>query len=79
MRYRAYGWVHTEDVSAKFSAVLVESDYGVPRSPTFWEPEDITLEYVEVLGCELPLDRLTDKLESAIYDLVDEIEDWDGE
>ena len=79
MKTRAYAWVHTEDVSAKFSAIMVESDYGVPRSPVFWEPEDITLEYVEVFGVELPLKNLTDKLEDAIYDLVDEIEEWSGE
>lgn len=80
MNTRAYAWVHTEDVSAKFTAVMVESDYGVPGSPTFYEPEDIELIYVEVFGVELPLKDLPEKLEDAIYDLIDEFEpEWGGE
>ena len=47
MKTTAYAWVHTEDVSAKFTATMVESDYGVPGSPTFWEPEGIEIDYVE--------------------------------
>ena len=79
MKTTAYGWVHLEEISAKFSAVMVQSDYGVPNSPLFWEPEYIDLDYVEMLGVEVDIKVLPKKLQDALYDLCEEIEEWSGE
>jgi len=36
--------VNYDDIQAVFSATLVRDDYGVPGSPVWFTPEDITLE-----------------------------------
>ena len=79
MNTTAYGWVNLEEISVKFSAVMVQSDYGVPGSPTFWEPEGIEIDYVEILGVEVDIKVLPKKLQYALYDLCEEIEEWGGE
>jgi len=73
--------VDYDDISATFSANMTEADYGVPGSPVWWEPEDIILEEVEILGvCFLgkkELDTLPSKLVEALYEMADEAEEWE--
>lgn len=78
---RAQTTVNYDDVQAVFSATMVQDDYGVPGSPVWWSPEDIELEEVTILGVTFSgkkeLDTLPDKLVEALYEMVDDIEEWE--
>jgi len=74
---RAYATVHTEDITAVFSATLVRDHYGVPGSPVWMSPEDIKLESVTILEVDVLPKSLPPALEDAIYDLIDDIEEWE--
>lgn len=47
-------YIDDREVVAVVSARAVRSDYGVPRSPTFYEMEDMTLVELEIDGEEIP-------------------------
>lgn len=57
-----------------FSARPVKADYGVPGSPVWTEYEDVTLDHVEFLGCEMPTSILPDQLQSTLLEYADEVE-----
>lgn len=74
--------VNYDDIQAVFSATLVKDDYGVPGSPVWWEPEDITLEEVTILEVTFSgkkeIDTLPDKLVEALYEMVDNMDgEWE--
>ena len=74
---RAEAILATDDVYAVFSANMVQTDYGVPRSPTWWEPEDIKLESLEILGVKVPTTRLPSDLENKLYEMIYEEGEWE--
>jgi hypothetical protein len=79
---RVYTTVNYDDIQAVFSATMVKDDYGVPGSPVWWSPEDITLEEVSILDVTFAgkkeLDTLPDKLVEALYEMVDNMDgDWE--
>jgi hypothetical protein len=53
-------------------------DYGVPGSPTWWEPisDSITIQWIEILGVLVSEDSLPKEVINAIYELSSEIE-WE--
>lgn len=77
---RVQATVDYDDVQAVFSATLVKDDYGVPGSPVWWSPEDITLEEVTILDVTFSgkkeLDTLPDKLVEALYEMITDEEEW---
>lgn len=52
------------EVEAKLSATMILSDLGVSGSPVWYEPENITLDHVAVLGVTIsnPPDALLDAI-----------------
>ncbi len=69
-----------EDIRVKFRTRMERNDFGVPRSPTWWEPvtgsEEI--EDLEILGVAVDPKALPKDLLVAIYDLADGLE-WEGD
>jgi len=63
-----------EEITAQFSANAVQSDYGVPRSPTWIQFEDFEVETLEVLGVTVDVSKLPVDLQEAIYALADDLE-----
>jgi hypothetical protein len=53
-------------------------DYGVPGSPTWWEPinDSITIQWIEILGVPVSEGSLPKEVINAIYELSSEIE-WE--
>jgi hypothetical protein len=78
---RVQSTVHYDDISATFSATMVKDDYGVPGSPTWWSPEDITLEEVTILDVTFSgkqIDTLPEKLVEHIMEvMLESVEEWD--
>jgi len=64
------------DFSAWFTARGERNDYGVPGSPTWWEPQDIELAAFEFLGRDVPLNQLPDAIEAALLEQADGLE-WE--
>jgi hypothetical protein len=60
---------------------MVKDDYGVPGSPTWWSPEDITLEEVTILDVTFSgkqIDTLPEKLVEHIMEvMLESVEEWD--
>ena len=63
-----------EAIEVAFSATGVLSDYGVDRSPTWIEWEDIEIEELTILGFKVDPKILPDELVEAIRELADELE-----
>ena len=61
------------EVEVEFSAKGVLSDYGVPRSPTWIEWEDVEIEGLTVLDHKVDLKILPDALIEAIRELADDL------
>lgn len=78
---RVYTTVNYDDIQAVFSATMVKDDYGVPGSPVWFTPEDITLEEVSILDVTFSgkkeLDTLPDKLVEALYEMITDEEEWE--
>jgi len=77
---RVQATVNYDDVQAVFSATMVKDHYGVPGSPVWWSPEDITLEEVTILDVTFSgkkeLDTLPDKLVEALYEMITDEAEW---
>jgi len=58
---------------------VVRNDYGVPGSPVWYEPEDIEVVSVEILGVEVKFDSLPLDLQNEMLTLADEIDtnEWE--
>ena len=63
-----------EEIEVAFSATGVLSDYGVARSPTWIEWEDIEIEELTILGHKVDPKILPDELVEAIRELADDLE-----
>lgn len=76
---RVEALVNLEEISVWFSAKPEMTDYGVPRSPTWVEYEDIRVESVEILGVEVKPSSLPVELQEALLELSSEVDAWEGE
>lgn len=64
-----------EEVTVVFEASFEKADYGVPRSPTWWEMSDLKMISVEILGIDMPISSLTPELKTTLEALHEEL-DW---
>jgi len=63
-----------EEIEVAFSATGVRSDYGVERSPTWIEWEDIEIEELTILGHKVDPKILPAELVEVIRELADDLE-----
>ena len=70
----------SDDLRVTFVCQMERADYGVPRSPSWWEPvqETAEIDELEILGVSLDPKALPKDLVDAIYGLTDEL-DWESE
>ena len=73
----------TVECDATLQARMVRSDYGVPGSPVWYEPEDVMwADYtVDILGVTVRLDALPMELRDVLLELAEEALDdgWEEE
>lgn len=65
-----------DDFIATYSAAATLDDYGVPRSPTFWSIDSISLESFSILDVDMPLEHLPEALEAKLLELAEDLE-WE--
>ena len=72
----AYGTANHngEEVEVAFSATGFVSDYGVYRSPTWIEWDNVTINDLTILGVAVDVSKLPVELIQAIYALADDLE-----
>ena len=77
----AYGTANHngEEVGVAFIATGVVTDYGVDRSPTWieWDNvtiDDLTIDDLTILGVAVDVSKLPVDLQEAIYALSDDLE-----
>ena len=63
-----------EDVEVAFSATGVVTDYGVDRSPTWIEWDNVAINDLTILGVAVDVSKLPVDLQEAIYALADDLE-----
>lgn len=63
-----------EELTVSFSATGQSADYGVDGSPTWIEWDDIEIEELTILGCQIDPDTLPDELVAAIRELARDLE-----
>ena len=63
-----------EDVGVAFSATGVVTDYGVDRSPTWIEWDNVAINDLTILGVPVDVSKLPVELIHAIYALADDLE-----
>lgn len=63
-----------EEVYVWFSCDMVRSDYGVPGSPVWFEPENIEIDEIEILGVDVKAKDLPSDLVNALHALSEEVE-----
>ena len=72
---------YTEDdlICVTFESEGRMNDYGVSRSPVWWEPTDITVHTLEIAGEEENFSELSATVQKAILSLADELnnDDWE--
>lgn len=68
---------YNDDIKVVFTATIVRDDFGVPGSPTWWTPENITIEEVEWFDEVFTEKQLPKKLVEKLYEFAEDIEDWD--
>lgn len=66
------------DVAVEYVATMERSDYGVPGSPVWFEPQDVEVVSVEILGIEVAFEALSKELQSEILAMAEEC-DWEPE
>ncbi len=72
--------VSTDDLTMVFEATFERNDYGVPGSPVWYEPVDIKLVALEVLGCEVDVKFIPDDLyNTLVQDFGHDGLDWEDE
>ena len=72
MRHNAT--LQLEDMSITYSGVPVKSDYGVQGSPVWTEMEDVQIEEVEILGVNVPFNKLPTELQDQLFTISSEVE-----
>ena len=63
-----------EEVELAFSATGVVTDYGVDRSPTWIEWDNVSITDLTILGVAVDVSKLPVDLQEAIYALADDLE-----
>lgn len=63
-----------EEVEVTFSAIPQQEDYGVEGSPTWFVPEDVTVEDVKIFGNTVELKTLPQDLQHHINSLAEDVE-----
>lgn len=66
------------DVGVWYSANMERNDYGVPGSPIWYEPQDIEVTMIEILGVEVAFEALPKELQSEVLAMAAEC-DWEPE
>ena len=76
----ATGKYHGDEMAVTFVCQMERADYGVPRSPSWWEPvlETAEIEDLEILGVPVDPAALPKDVVTAIYGLVESL-DWEAE
>lgn len=62
------------EIEVHFAADAERNDYGVPGSPVWYEPVNIEITALEVLGVDVEINALPDALQNEIYALADEVD-----
>ena len=70
---------HGEEVTVVFEGDWIKNDYGVPRSPTWWEVDNIEVVEVCIYGVKVDHKKLPPELLDVFYELSDELEQSDWE
>jgi len=72
----AYGTANHngEEVEVVFIATGVVTDYGVDRSPTWIEWDDVRIDDLTILGVAVDVSKLPVDLQEAIYALANNLE-----
>ena len=65
---------HGEEVEVAFIAAGFVTDYGVDRSPTWIEWDNVAINDLKILGVEVDVSKLPVDLQKAIYALADDLE-----
>lgn len=66
---------HTgEEIEVTFTARMVKTDYGVERSPVWYEPEDIEIDEVVILGTAVDHTNFPAKVLADLLELADDLE-----
>ena len=68
--------LNSDDFSVRFEATGQMDDYGVPGSPRWFEPEEITITYFEFLGVDFPRAQLPDAIEAKLLEEAEGL-DWE--
>jgi len=70
----------SEDMRVSFVCQMERADYGVPRSPSWWEPvqETAEIDELEILGVSVDPAALPKDLRLAIESLSNHL-DWECE
>ena len=63
-----------EEVEVVFSATGVVTDYGVDRSPTWIEWDNVAINDLTILGVAVDVSKLPVELIQVIYALADDLE-----
>jgi len=63
-----------EEVEVAFSATGVVTDYGVDRSPTWIEWDNVAINDLTILGVAVDVSKLPVELQQVIYALADDLE-----
>lgn len=63
-----------EDMVITFEAYMERNDYGVPGSPVWYEPSDVEVVAVEILGVDVDPKVLPKALVNEMLSYADEIE-----
>ena len=63
-----------EEVEVVFIATGVVTDYGMDRSPTWIEWDDVRIYDLTILGVAVDVSKLPVDLQKAIYALADDLE-----
>ena len=72
----AYGTANHngDEVEVVFISTGVVTDYGVDRSPTWIEWDDVRIDDLRILGVEVDVSKLPVDLQDAIYALANNLE-----
>ena len=70
---------HEGTITVTFTTEGCMDDYGVPNSPTWWTPTDISVDELYILDEEQDFKKLSPKVQDAILSLADDFSDSDWE
>ena len=62
------------EIEVSFTANAIKADYGVPGSPVWYEPQDIEINELTIMGTPVDVSTLPDAVKSNIFELSHELE-----